>query len=117
MSVASYWPENVASSFGWPIAGPAASFIGYLATKDDCLIAIDDLDNTKSVLVVLPRGRFRQLSNGGIRIFGVNYRLGDRIVLGGPLGGSDGPPNAAIHGLCAELPLERWGVISVRRAH
>jgi len=111
--IASYWPTAISERLGWQISGPQALLTGTLDTRNGCLIATSVFGNKESYIVILPRGRYRQLPNGVIRIFGTNYRVGDRISLGGG-GIRDVERFADLPSACVGLNLEGWQVISAK---
>jgi len=60
--------------------GDDALLQGVLATVDGCLV-VEEIDAV--VVPLLPANKVRYTRNGGIRLFGVTYHLGDTVSFGG----------------------------------
>lgn len=60
--------------------GDAALLEGVLATRSGCLVVEQD---NGIVVPFFPKSKVRYTSDGGVRLFGTNYGLGDTASFGG----------------------------------
>jgi len=83
---------------------------GMLINVDGCLVVGDD---DAYFVVFFPDHQVRYTRNGGVRLLGTTYHLGDQVVL---TGGYVAPTNPSIPQACALLGMERVFTVTQRDA-